>query len=255
MIPSSRDEFIDYVLRNLGAPVININVDSEQVDDRIDEALKYYQTYHHEAVEIFYMPHQITQENIDNGYIDVNPEVLSVNRIVDMGGGDNLSANWMSNLGSSYRNLKWDLSFGSGVQGCGGLSNYEFTMQHLKRIDNIFGSNSKNINFNYNNHHLNIFVDWNEEFAVDQFVVVECHRMINPETYGDVWGDTWLAEYATALVGRQWGVNLSKFAGIELPSGITLDGDKIYDRYHELYLGLREEMSLKWELPVDFIVG
>lgn len=261
MKPKSRDEFIDYVLRNLGAPVIDINVDADQVDDRVDEALAYYQKYHYDAVERFLMPHQVTQENIDNGFISVSDLIISITSIVHIGGGGSSSishTNWMSALGQSMYNMKWDLSFGIGQINCGSgssLTDYELTLQHLRRIDTIFGDNYKQFDFNYRSKKLILFLDWVKTFAVDDFIICDTYQIIDPTTYGDIWNDEWLIEYATALVGRQWGVNLSKFAGVELPGGIQLDGDKIYDRYHERYLELREQMQNKFEEPVNFLIG
>ena len=186
------------------------------------------------------------------------PEILSISRLLVSDSGD-LAKNWMSNLGASFRQMKWDISFGYGASKCAGgpvgIGDYELAMMHLKRIDNVFGNNNKHINFNYRSHKLNIYVDWAETFAVDEYIMCDAVRIIDPEEYGDIWSDEWLIEYGTALLGRQWGANLSKFAGVELPGGITLDGDKIYDRYHERYLELRQEMQDKYEEPVDFFVG
>lgn len=258
MIPESRDELVDLCLRNLGAPVIDINVDSDQADDKVDEALRYYQQYHFNAIERFIMPHKITQQNIDDGFIGVSPLITSITKIVHIGGDNAASKNWMSALGQSMINMQWDIGFGAGngcMAGQSTITDYELALMHIDRIQNVFGAGNTNFNFNYRSHKLNIFTDWKTMFAVDDYVVADTYRVIDPNVYNDIWGDEWLIEYVTCLIGRQWGVNLSKFSNVELPGGIMLDGDKIYDRYHERYLELRAEMSSKWELPVDFFVG
>jgi hypothetical protein len=267
MNPTTRDEFTDVIARNLGAPVVDINVDSDQVDDRVDEALKYYQKYHYNAVERYMYRKQITEGDMQNQYMLLDKTILSVSTIVFLGEGDNLSAHWMTNLGQSYRNMKWDISFGGGGSpetgggraGCSGgfgsITEYEMMLMHLKRIDNVFGNNKKQWEFNARTHKLQIYIGWNETFKVGDWIVFDTQQVVDPEKWEDLWSDEWLIEYATALVGRQWGANLSKFSGVDLPGGVQLDGDKIYDRYHERYMELREEMQLKFEMPVDFLVG
>lgn len=259
-LPTTRDEFIDLCKRNLGAPVVRINVDDEQADDKADEALKYWRIYHHEAVERVFLPHEIKEEEYENKVIDIDPSILSILRLAYVGSGDNLAANWMSNLGASYRNVKWDLSFGVGGKSCsrmgfGSITDYELAMQNLQRIDNVFGTRYTNYDFKYHKHQLKIHTDWEGRFAVGSYIVVEAIKAIDPDTYPDIWQDEWLIEYCTALIGRQWGINLSKFSGVDLPGGIQLDGDKIYDRYHERYLELRQEMIDKWELPPSMMIG
>ena len=260
MLPTTRDEFIDLCKRNLGAPVLRINVADDQLDDRVDEALKYWRTFHHEAVMKVYLPHEIKEEEYNNRAITIDPSILSITRLAYIGEGNDLAASWMTNLGQSFRNLKWDLSFGIGSSSCSGMgfgsvTDYQLAMQYLQRLDNVFGSRYTNFEFKYHSHTLNIHADWEKMFKIGGFIVIEATKVLDPETYPDVWQDQWLTEYATALIGRQWGVNLSKFEGVELPGGITLDGDKIYDRYHERYLELRQEMIDKWELPPMFMVG
>lgn len=260
MLPTSKDELIELCKRNLGAPVLRINIDDDQCDDRIDEAIKYFQTYHYEATETTYLVHQITEEEFNNKRIMVDPAILSITNIAHMGSGsDSLAKSWMSNLGQSYRNMKWDISFGGGMGGCGGtgmgITDYQLAMQHLQRIDNVFGSKYTNFEFKYHSHFLNIFTDWNTAFYIGDYIVLNCRRILDPEIHNEVYSNQWLIEYATALLGRQWGINLSKFEGVELPGGITLDGDKIYNRHDEKYTELRQEMIDRWELPVSFRVG
>lgn len=256
--PTTRDELIDVCKRNLGYPVIDVNLNDDQIDDRVDEALKYYQTYHHEAVEKVYHPHELKEEEVTNREIEIHPSVMSISRLVHIGSSDDLAKSWMTNLGQSYRNIKWDLSFGIGSGSCGSggtIGDYQLAMQHLQRIGNVFGNRYTNYEFKYRAHKLLIHADWESMFAVGDIIMIECFKTLDPETYTDIFSDQWLIEYLTALMGRQWGVNLSKFSGVELPGGIVLDGDKIYDRYHEMYQQLREEMADKWELPISFRVG
>jgi len=251
-LPTTRDEFIDFCLRKLGAPVVDVNVDSEQVDDRVDEGFKFYRTYHFDAVEHLYQEYQIDQDDIDNGYLTIPNPVVSVVNIATNGSG--ASSNWATDLGQTQLALGMQMGFTSGGTG-GGLAEYVATMISL--ADMNFQLSPKNqFTYNYTSHKMTIIGDWETLFDVDDYIVVETYQYIDPDGVNySVWEDLWLQEYVTALIGVQWGTNLSKFDGVQLPGGITLDGDKLFDRWNERKLFLEEEMSLKWELPVDFKVG
>jgi len=251
MIPQDRDEFKDYCLRKLGYPVIDINVSDDQVEDRIDEALLFYQTYHYDAIEHIAITYELTQEDIDNQYITMPTEIISVVQMVY--DGDNLiGGGFGNNLWHAMKNIAHDIGFGSGA--CRyGTSYYQMMMNYMQQLRFTFKVNHA-IEFQFRNHHLYINTDWGK-YAAGGTLAFEVYRVIDPEKYADIWADRALQEYATCLIGCQWGVNLSKFDGVELPGGITLDGDKIYDRYNEWKEKLEEEFSLKWEEPVDFMVG
>jgi len=251
MLPTNRDEFMEYCLRKLGAPVIDVNVDEDQVDDRIDEAIQFYQTYHYDGIEHLAVTYEITQDDIDNGYITMPSDIISVVKTVH-DGDSFIKGGFGTNLWHSMKNIAYDIGFGSGA--CrSGTSYYTMMMNYMAELKFAFSIN-KNIEFQYRNHHLNINTDWGAMTVGDTFAF-DVYRLIDPDTYGDIWSDRSLQDYATCLIGCQWGVNLSKFDNVELPGGLTLDGDKIYDRYNDKKERLEEEFSLMWEEPIDFFMG
>lgn len=251
MRPQSKDQFTEYCLRKLGAPVIDINVDDDQVDDRIDEAILFYQTYHYDAIEHIAFTYEVTQEDVDNQYITIPQEIVSVVQMVHDGGGM-IMGGFGNNLWHSMKNIAYDMGFGTGA--CrGGTSYFTMMMNYMAELKFTFKINST-IEFQYRNHHLYINTDWTK-ISVGDLFAFEGYRMIDPNAYADIWNDRSLQEYATCLIGCQWGVNLSKFDNVELPGGLTLDGDKIYDRYNDWKERLEEEFSLKWEEPIDFFCG
>jgi len=251
MIPRSKAEFADYCLRKLGAPVIEINVDDDQVDDRIDEALLFYQTYHYDAIERLAITYELTEEDITNKYITVPAEILSITRMV-YDGTNLIRGGFGTNLWHSMKAIAYDINFGNGA--CrSGTSYYKSMMNYLAELEFTFSVNHA-FEFQYRNHHLYINKDWTEWKAGD-VIAFECFRAIDPDDYISIWNDRALQEYAVCLIGCQWGVNLSKYDGVQLPGGITLEGDKIYDRYNDWKERLEEEFSLKWEEPVDFFIG
>ena len=251
MQPKTRSDFMEYCLRKLGAPVIDINVDEDQVEDRIDEALLFYQTYHYDAIEHIVITYTITQDDIDNKYITIPANILSVVQLVYDGTGI-INGGFGTNIFESMKDIAYDIGFGSSA--CRyGTSDYTMMMNYLAELKFTFQVNHS-IEFQYRNHHLYINTDWTK-INVDETFAFEVYRGIDPETYGDIWSDRSLQNYTITLIGEQWGSNLSKFDNVELPGGLTLDGDKIYDRYHDERVRLEEEWSLMWEEPVDFFIG
>ena len=251
MIPRSKSDFQEYCLRKLGAPVIDINVDEDQVDDRIDEALQFYQTYHYDAIERIAIAYEITQDDIDNMYITMPNEILSVIRMVHDGQGM-IRGGFGTNLWHGMKAIAYDIGFGVGA--ChSGTSYYHSMMNYLSELEFAFDV-KHTLEWQHRNHHLYINTDWSK-YSVGDILAFDCYRVIDPGAYVDIWNDRSLQEYAVCLIGAQWGVNLSKFDGVELPGGLTLDGDKIYDRYNDWKEKIEEEYSLKWEEPVDFFMG
>lgn len=227
---SSRAEFKDYCLRKLGFPVLEINVDPDQVEDRVDEALQYYQMYHFDGIQKTYYIHAITQEDIDNRYLDLSDvrdnsnnatEVIGVTRIFPMY--DSQASISMFDLRYQLRlNELYDFTSASYI-------NYTMTMQHLRMLEQLFVGE---VPIRYQRHMEKLFIDWawgQQQAPVGQIVVVECYTIIDPNVYNRVWNDWWLKRYATALIKQQWGSNLKKFGNIQLPGGVVLNGDKIFE--------------------------
>jgi len=247
-VPNSRDTLIDYCLRALGAPVIEINVDDDQVSDRVDEALQFYQHYHADAIEKVFLKHQVTQTDINNKYLTLNGLVTEVIRVLPIR--DTISSN---NLFDIKYQMHLNDMFSLGYMGS--LLEYSMAQQYLSTLDLIIDSDSKFAQFDKHRNRLEIHMKWDEEVAVGDFLVVEAYRIIDPETFTEVYNDYYLKKYLTALLKRQWGANLLKFEGMQMPGGVTFNGRQLFDDANEELQRLEEEVRLNWEEPVDFYTG
>jgi len=246
--PNSRQTFIDYCLRSLGAPVIEINVDDDQLDDRVDEALQFYQAYHDDAIEKVYLKHEITQTDIDNGYITTNDLITDVVRILPLR--DAVSSTDMFDIRyQMHLNDIYSLGF------LGSLTDYVMGQQWLALLDLVIDSDDKHVNFEKHKNRLEVFMDWSEEVEVGDHLIVECYRIIDPDTFTDVYNDYFLKRYCTALIKKQWGQNLIKFEGMVMPGGVTFNGRQLYDDAVQELEQLVEEARLNWEKPIDFMTG
>jgi len=246
--PNSRTTFIDYCLRQLGAPVIEINVDDDQVDDRVDEALQFYQHYHADAIEKVYLKHEITSSDITNGYIPLTDAVTDVVRILPIRD-TNSSSNMFDIQYQIMLNDMYSLGF------MGQILDYQMKMQHLALLDMILDSDDKHISFDRHKNQLRVDMDWSAEVVAGQYIVVECYRILDPDTYTDVYNDYYLKRYATALIKKQWGQNLLKFEGMTMPGGVQFNGRQLYEDALQDIERLEEEVRLNWEQPVDFYTG
>lgn len=247
MIPNSRQGLIDYCLRNLGFPVIQINVDDDQISDRIDEAIQFYHEYHSDASIRDFFKHQITQDDIDNRFIPIPEEVLTVTRVLPF----NSSTSSSNMFDARYQMMLNDM-FNIGF--AGNLSNFVQTMQYLNTVDMIVNGLPQ-VNYNRHGDKLHIYSDWERMLRLNEFVIIEAYRVIDPDQTPKIFNDMYLKRYATALIKRQWGINLKKFEGIEMPGGVTLNGQQIFDESLEEIRALEEEMRLNWEEPVHFMTG
>ena len=245
-VPSSRSAFKEYCLKKLGKPVIDINVDDEQVEDRIDEALKYYQDYHFDGTERVLIKAQVTSDDITNGYLTLNDSVIGVSRVLDLGQAVQ-SSNLFNIRYQIHLNDLFDLSASSYVP-------YVTAMRHVETLEELFVG-KKPIRYNRHRNQLHIDMDWDEDVTADEYIIVDAHQIVDPDTYTDVWGDRWLGRYATALIKKQWGSNLTKFEGMQLPGGVTFNGTKIYDDANEEINKLEEEMITAYSLPVTDLTG
>ena len=246
--PNSRQTLIDYCLRNLGHPVIELNIDEDQIDDRIDEGLQFYQHYHADAIEKVFLKHQVTQTDIDNGYIPIPELVTDVIRLLPIR--DTMSAN---NLFDIKYQMHLNDMFSLGYMGS--LLEYSMAQQYLSTLDLIIDSDDKFVSFDRHRDQLRIDMAWGEEVVVDDYLIVEAYRIIDPDTYTDVYNDYYLKKYCTALIKKQWGANLIKFEGMQMPGGVTFNGRQLFDDAVEELQKLEEEVRLNWEQPVDFYTG
>lgn len=245
-VPTSRATFKDYCLRKLGYPVIEINVDDDQIDDRIDESLKYYYDYHFDGSEKVYYKHQITSTDKDNKYITLPENIIGAVRIFQIGD-PSIRANDMFSI--KYQIALNDLYTLTSVS----MIPYYMAMQHLGLITEMLIGNQP---IRYNRHTDKLYIDMSwDKVEVGDYLIVEAYEVINPDVYTDAWGDRWLQEYATSKIKYQWGTNLTKFTGLQLPGGVQFNGEKILDDAKNELNKLEEEMISSYSLPVMDMIG
>jgi hypothetical protein len=246
--PNSRQSLAEYCLRALGAPVIEINVDEDQIEDRLDEAIQFYQEYHSDAVVRTFIKHQITEDSITNGVITLPDEVLSVTRVLNLSAGGD-SADMFS---IKYQMFLNDLY---GLRNPSALVNYEITKQYLSLIEMTLTGASQQVTYARHKNQLTIQDDWQKYLKVGGWIIIECYTAVDPQTYTEVYNDMALKRYTTALIKKQWGANLIKFEGMQLPGGVTLNGRQLYDDAVNDLEKMEESWDSKFGMPVDFFVG
>lgn len=244
--PNSRSTLQDYCLRNLGAPVIEINVDEDQLEDRTDDAIQFYQEYHSDAVIREYIKHQLTETDITNSYITVADSVTSVVRMLKITG---TTGSALFDMGYHMRLNDIFMLQGLGTQ----MQEYVQAQQKLSLVDHRLQS-EEHIRFSRHMNRLHSDEGFGNLNAGD-YIVLEVYSIIAPDTYVDVYNDLYLKKYLTALIKRQWGANLMKFQDFTLPGGITLNGRQIYEDAIEEIQGLEEEARLIWAMPDNFLMG
>lgn len=216
--PYNRQTFKEYCLRKLGAPVIQINVSDEQVEDRIDEAFAFFSDYHYNGSEHVYLKHQITQEDIDNGYVTVPERLLGVTRIFD------LSSSISSGTGMFNVTYQFVLNNLQDLTGYS-IQNYYMTMQSLRFIQEWLVGWPM---IRYNRLTNRVFLDMTvSKLTPGNYLIFEAYDIIDQEVYEDLWADRWFQNYATALIQEQWGRNLTKFVGMQLVGGVQFNGEQI----------------------------
>lgn len=245
MIPTTRQEFSDYCLRKVGAPVIDIEIDELQIDDRIDEALKYYQDFHYNGSEHTYYKHIMTDTDIQNSYIDIgDPLMFSITRMFNIGALSLYSTNMFS---INYQIALNDLYTLTSVS----MVPYYLAMEQLQLIKELLVGRQP-IRFNQLTNR--IYIDMTPgKVAAGQYLIFEGYRILDPNTYATIWGDRWLQNYATCLIKLQWLENISKYKDVEIISGSRLNVDRMLDDTIQLKEKLESEMIYSWSLPpLDF---
>jgi hypothetical protein len=253
---TTRSQFKDYCLRRLGFPVIDINVDDDQVEDRIDDAIQYWQDYHFDGMQKVYYVHKLTQDDINHKYLDLSnirdssnneTTVLGVTRIFPLQ--DSLASINMFDLRYQLRlNELYDFTAASYI-------NYTLTQQHLRSLEIMF---TGEIPIRFQRHMQRLFISWAwgaSEAPVGTTAIIECYTSLNPDYYGNVYNDRWLKEYTTELIRKQWGSNLKKFGGIQLPGGVVLNGDKIYEDAELEIRRLETEMENNYGGVLEFYLN
>ena len=279
--PASRTDLINYCKRQLGAPVLEINVADEQIDDLVDDALQYFQERHFDGVTQTFLKYKITQEDIDRGrarggsnntagittstatstingssvsfsfeensnYLQVPPEVIGITKVFKFDGSNTVTNNMFS---VKYQLFLNDIYYFGSTE----ILTYAMTKRYLEHIDFAL-STDKFIRFNQRQDRLYLDIDWGSA-TVDDYLIIDCYRLLDPSSYSRVWNDSFLKRYVTALVKRQWGQNLIKFQGVKLPGGIELNGRQIYDDAQKDLEVIREQMSNTYELPPFDMIG
>ena len=277
--PSSRQELIDYCFRKLGAPVLEINVDDDQADDLVDDALQLFGERHFDGIERMYLKYELTQEDIDRGTAantDGVGIVTTTGNSTNISGLGTVTSNFYetsnfiqvpdavvgidkifkfdtSSISGGMFSIKYqlflnDLYYFNSVN----LLQYSMTKRYLEDIDFLL-TTDKQIRFNKRQNRLYLDIDWKAQ-EVGTFLVIQCDRILNPDDFTGVYNDSFLKLYLTSLIKRQWGQNLIKFQGVKLPGGLELNGRQIYDDAERELESIRSRLISEYELPpLDFI--
>lgn len=244
-VPRTREQFKDYCLRRLGYPVIDINVDDEQVEDRIDDALAFFQDFHGDATERTYLKHVLTQDEINQGYIVLPDEVYSVTTIFNVS--TYLTSSSMFNVKYQMFLNDWEMLSSES------LVPYFITMRRVEEMENLL-QGMPQIRFNRYVSKLRLDIDKNT-LTAGQYVIIDCYLTLDPEEFTKIWTDRFLQQYATELIKRQWGANLSKFDGMEMPGGLKFNGQKIYEEADERIRYLEQEIHSTYSIPPLDMIG
>ena len=244
-LPTTRSTFKEYCLRTLGKPVIEINVDDDQVEDRIDEALSYYWDYHFDGSEKIFFRYQVTDQTKIDRYVPVPENVIGVINLFPIGQG--LNTNNLFNI--RYQIALNDLYTLTSVS----MVPYYMALTHVQFLEQMLVGQQP-LRYNRHVNRLYIDMDWSIINEGD-YIIAEAYQIVDPTTYVDVWKDRWLLRYSTCLIKQQWGTNLKKFSGMQMPGGITFNGQQIYDEATQERLQLESEMITSYSLPVTDMIG
>lgn len=243
--PATRSEFKDYCLRKLGAPVIHIDLDDNQIEDRIDEALDFWRDYHFDGTELVYLKHQISQQDVNDGYLTIPQKYVGVVRIFNFS--PSLSSSNMFSFEYQY------LLNNAHQITSGGLSDYVIMRQYLTQISEILNGQPM-IRFNRLNNKLHLDMS-KEKLVVGQYIIIEAYDGIDSEDNPEVWGDRWLQNYAAVLIKENWSSVLTKFTGAQLVSGMTFNGEMMLSDAKEERRKLEEEVTKNFGPVMHYYIG
>lgn len=244
MAVTTREQLKQYALRALGAPVVQINVAEEQLQDRLDEAIAYFQLYHYDGIERMYLKHQITQTDVNNQYITLPDYVYGVKRVIPF------------RQGSSSQNL-FDVQYQLRLNDLYELTNtsmlyYSMVMQHMTLLDQMLNGYPQ---FEFNRLGGKLYLEVNKtKLIVDDYMIVECYRALDPATNAKMYNEPWLKLYVEALFKKAWATNLKKYQGMQLPGGVSIDGQSMYLEAVQEIKDLEDELQTK-SAPLGFMVG
>lgn len=244
--PTTRQEFKEYCLRKLGAPVLEINVADEQIEDRIDEALSFWADYHYNGSELIYLRHQLTQEDVDRGYVVVPERLLGVVKIWDLsnsltGGSGIFNVSYQFVLNNVTDIVNYD------------IQNYYMTMQHIEFLKEILVGKPL---IRYNAHSNRVYIDVNKaSLVVGSYIIIEAYDIVDVDVYSDVWQDRWLQNYTTVLIKLQWAINLTKFNNMQLVGGVMFDATQMLSDAKEEKQTMEEQLITTLQPLVFNFVG
>ncbi len=268
---NSRETLKQYCLRALGKPVIEINVEDDQVEDRIDEAVQYFAQYHYDGSERMYLKYQVTQDDIDRAranetlttvtdtadstvtasfkegknYIPMPSNVMSVLQVFPFT--DKAALNLFDVRYQLRLNDLYDFSSTS-------IIHYDMTLRHLDMLDHIL-TGERPVRYNQHKNRLYIDMDWAHDVKAGDFMIIECYRKLDGSTFTDLFDDIFLKKYLIQLIKKQWGTNLSKFQGVAMLGGVQMNGEQIYSQAQDEINKLEEQIQLSFELPPNYMVG
>ena len=268
---TTRETLKQYCLRALGKPVIEINVEDDQVEDRIDEALQYFAQYHYDGTERMYLKYQVSEDDKTRArsnetlstvtdtadstvtaafkegknYIPMPSNVMSVIQVYPFS--DRAALNLFDVRYQLRLNDLYDFSSTS-------IVHYDMTLRHLDMLDHILVG-EKPVRYNMHKNRLYIDMDWNNDVTAGDFLIIECYRKLDGSTFTDVFDDIFLKKYLIQLVKRQWGSNLIKFQGVAMLGGVQLNGEQLYSQAQEEINRLEEQIQLSYELPPQYMIG
>lgn len=277
--PNTRQELIDYCKRKLGAPVLEINVADEQIDDLVDDAIQFFQERHFDGVYPTFFKYKLTEDDLsrgrarvdnpvglastnvstnivgtattftyyeNNNFLQIPPSVVGVNKIFHYDGSNTITNNMFS---VKYQLFLNDVYYWGTTE----LLSYAMVKTYLEDLDWLL-TTQKQIRYNKRQDRLYLDIDWSSVSAGD-FIIIDCYAALNPNDYSKVWNDSFLKPYLTSLIKRQWGQNLIKFNGVKLPGGVELNGRQLYDDAQKEIDVLMEKMSNTYELPPYDMIG
>ena len=266
--PSSRETLKQYALRALGKPVIDINVDDDQLEDRLDEAYQYYAQYHYDGIRRTYLKYQYTQADYDRMTVDGSGESTTKNSVTTTWKeGQNflvvpesvvsvINLFPFSNKGNlNLFDVRYQLRLNDLYDfSSTSIINYDNVLRHLDFLDHILVG-EKPLRFNQHDNRLYVDMDWKNDLQIGEHLVIECYRKLDPSTFTDVNDDLFLKRYVTALFKKQWGANLSKFNGVAMLGGVTLNGQQIYSEALSDIEKLETELRTTYELNPALMIG
>ena len=268
--PSTRQQLIDYSLRKLGFPVLEINVDDDQIDDLVDDALQYFQERHFDGVERVFLKHELTEANLETirtgittttatsgigvtnpsftetqNFLKLPDHVLGVEKVFKMD---------QSTISSGLFNIKYQIFLNDlYYYGALDLMNYAMVKTYLEDLSRLITPDVQ-LRFNKRKHRLYMDIDW-EQVSNDTFLIIDCYRLVDPANASDVYNDWWLKRYLVATIKKQWGQNLMKFQGVMLPGGVSLNGRQIFDDAVREIEQIEYELKTEYELPPLDLIG